>query len=134
MIVNSVAERGPVHGHAVFVTFCVRFAPLGDKCMLYLWGQHGQDPMPKPTPPAAPEPVTLFYPVDSEQLAPATSGIIALLFIPFLLLLALIAPAILLYIPLVIINHFVNKTPLDFNPLNFSNSLNSLPHYNNEKH
>lgn len=69
--------------------------------------------MPRPMPPEA-DPVTLFYPLNSEQLAPASSTIFVLLFIPFLLLLALLAPAVLLYIPVVLIEHWLTKRPLTF--------------------
>ncbi|MFZ9258200.1 MAG: hypothetical protein ACO236_00385 [Candidatus Nanopelagicaceae bacterium] len=74
--------------------------------------------MHNPAPSAAPDPVTLFYPVDSEQLSPAAAGVIAVLFVPIALLFAFVfAPALLLWIPIVFINHWVNKTPLEFNPI-----------------
>lgn len=87
--------------------------------------------MPK-TPPITgpPEPRTLFYPIDSEQLAPASLSFLAFLFIPFLLLLALIAPAVILYIPLCIIVHWLTGKPLTFN-LN-ENSILPTPEDFNE--
>lgn len=70
--------------------------------------------MPKFTPPPA-DPVTLFYPVDSEQLTPAALGLLPMfLLIPIFLLLALISPAILLYFPIVILEHWLTGCPLDF--------------------
>ena len=86
--------------------------------------------MPRPAPPAH-DPVTLFYPVNSEQLAPASSGVFLFLFIPFLLLLALLAPAILLYIPVVLIEHWLTKRPLTFD---LQENAIPLSQANHEKH
>jgi hypothetical protein len=72
--------------------------------------------MSKFTPPPIPtDPVTLFYPVDSEQLTPAALGLLPILLLaPVFLLLALFSPAILLYLPVVILEHWLTGCPLDF--------------------
>lgn len=58
----------------------------------------------------------LFYPVDSEQLSPGIGNILITLAVPFVLLFAFIlAPALFFWIPIVLLNHWINKTPLDFN-------------------
>jgi hypothetical protein len=117
MIVNSVAERGPVHGHTFCVTICNNLSTVDRRQVLYFGGHHGISPMPRPAPPPAPEPEprTLFYPVEENLLAPEYSSIWGLLFVPILALLAVAAPLIVCVIPLCWIACKINGVPFTLN-------------------
>jgi len=72
--------------------------------------------MPRPAPPSANDSSILFYPIDPEQLSPGLGNVLISLSIPIIFIFAFIfAPALFFWIPIVLLNHWVNKTPLDFN-------------------
>lgn len=117
MIVNSVAERGPVHGHTFCVTICNDLSTVDRWQVLRYGSPYGSPPMRKIVPLQAPEPEprTLFYPVEENLLAPEYSSVWGLSFVPILALLAIAAPLVILAIPLGWIACKINGVPFTWN-------------------
>jgi len=68
-------------------------------------------PPPRPTP----EPVTLFYPVESNQNLPNFGGFWIILLVPFLLFLAIFPAVIVFFLPTAFIACKLNGIPFTFN-------------------